>query len=199
MNTLLRLTTVCAAAAMSVPAAFAGISDFNGQTPGTYTSVVDGGVTYTYLGGDGRFDVEAASPGTPIDGNALISFRQNPGSAPFKATMASGFSSFSIGCGDFGADDDTCVLEAYDVNDVLLDTDTFNVPASSSIGGTMSVSSASKIAYVLFYEVGTFAGAIYWDNARFEEFRQAAVPTPQTLALVLLGLVGVAAGARRRA
>lgn len=199
MNAIARLAAVCVAAVMSAPAALAGVSNFNGQTPGIYTSVVDGGVTYTYLGGDGRFNVEAASPGVPIDGNALISFRQNPGPAAFKATMAAGFSSFSIGCGDFGADDDNCVLEAYDINDVLLDSDTFSIPASSLVGGTMTVASASKIAYVLFYEVGTFAGAIYWDNARFDEFRQSAVPTPQTLALALLGLVGVAATARRRA
>lgn len=199
MSPILRVAALSAALALAAPAAFAGISDFNGQAAGVYTSVVDGGVTYTYLGGDGRFNVEAASPGVPIDGNALISFYRNPGSDAFKATIASGFSSFSIGCGDFGQDDDTCVLEAYDINNVLLDSDSYLVPGGSFVGGTMTVSSAAQIAYVLFYEAaGSFPGAVYWDNARFDEF-QGAVPTPQTLALVLLGLAGVAASARRRA
>jgi hypothetical protein len=38
------------------------------------------------------------------------------------------------------------------------------------------------------------AGAVYWDNAEFT----AAVPEPQTWALMVLGLAGIAGVARRR-
>lgn len=189
---------ITALLASALGSASAATIDFNAVPLGTVSSVVTNGVTFTYLGGDGLFDVESASPGGPISGRALISFRRNPGADNFRASTASGFSSFSIGCGDFGGDDDNCILEAYDAFDNLLDSDAFAIPANSSIGGTLSVSSSTPIAYVLFREVGTFAGAIYWDNVTFERAGNA-VPEPAALGLALLALGGAAAARRRRA
>jgi len=191
------LSAIAAAAVFASGAATAGVIDFESVSTGTYSSVTDQGVTFTYLGGTGDFDVTASgSPGWPISGNALISFfQQGESNAPFKATMAGGFSAFAIGGGDYNADDDEYYLEAYDSFDSLLDSDYLYVDETVYGGGMVSVSSATPIAYVLFWEDGTYPGAVYWDNA---EFTAAAVPEPQSWALMGLGLAGLAAFARRR-
>lgn len=188
---------IAAAAVLVLGAATAGVIDFESVPVGTYSSVTDQGVTFTFSGGTGTFDVTpSGSPGWPISGNALISYFQNPdSSSPFKATMAGGFSSFAIGCGDYNQDDDECHLEAYDALGNLLDTDYLYVDPSTYGGGMLSVASASVIDHVLFYETGSYAGAVYWDNA---EFTAAAVPEPQTWAFMVLGLAGIAGVARRR-
>lgn len=187
---------LAAAAAIAAGSASAAVIDFESVATGTYSSVTDSGVTFTFTTGSGLFDVGFASPGAPISGNNLISYFQNPGAGAFKATMAGGFSSFAIGCGDFApSDDDECHLEAYDAAGGLLDSAVLSQPEGHpGGGGMMSVSSSTPIAYVTFYEVGSFAGAVYWDNAEFT----AAVPEPQTWALMALGLAGLGAVARRR-
>ena len=109
------------------------------------------------------------------------------------AYLIIGCASFAIGCGDYNQVDDECHLEAYDALGNLLDSDYLYVDPSTYGGGLLSVSSASVIDHVLFYETGSFAGAVYWDNAEFT----AAVPEPQTWALMVLGLAGIAGVARR--
>ena len=190
----LSLVAIASMALLAGGAATAGTSTFEDVATGVYSSVVSGGVTYTFTAGTGMFNVDSQSPGAPISAHNLISFFQNAGSGAFKATMAGGFSSFSIGMGDFNADDDIGHLEAYDASNNLLASDMIVVAPSVFGGGTMTVSSATPIAYVLFYETGSFAGAVYWDNAEFKP----AVPEPQTYALMALGLAGLAAVARRR-
>ena len=189
------LLAVAAAAAMGAGTASAATIDFESVAAGVYSSVTDSGVTFEFNGGTGLFDVTPADPGYPISGQALISYFQNEDSAAaFRASMAGGFSSFSIGMGDYNADDDEGYLMAYDASDNLLDSDYLYVDASTYGGGMLTVSSATPIAYVLFYEDGSYPGAVYWDNAEFT----AAVPEPQTYALFGLGLAGLAAVARRR-
>lgn len=192
----LSILAVAAAAAMTAGTASAGFIDFESVPTGTYSSVTDSGVTFTFTAGSGLFDVVSASPGAPISGQALISYFQNPGPGEFKATMAGGFASFSIGCGDYApSDDDDCHLNAYDSAGGLLDSATFFQPSGHpGGGGTMTVSSSTPIAYVTFNETGSFAGAVYWDNVEFT----AAIPEPQTYALMGMGLLGLAAYARRR-
>ncbi len=177
-------------------AASAAPIDFESVATGTYNSLTTEGVTFTFTAGNGNFRVETASPGAPIAGKSLISYRDNEGEGNFRASTAGGFSSFSIGCGDFGADDDVCILEAFDSLNNLLDSDSYTIPAGSSTGGTLSVSSSTSIAYVLFRETGSFAGAIYWDNASFEQAN--AVPEPAGLALALAALGGFVAARRRQ-
>lgn len=185
---------IAAAAVLASGAASASVIDFDSVPTGIHSSVTDQGVTFTFTDGTGKFDVTSASPGWPISGNALTSYWQNPGAGAFKATMAGGFSSFAIGGGDYNGDDDEYHLEAYDSLGNLLDSDYLYVDASVYGGGMLSVSSAMPIDYVLFYETGTYPGAVFWDNAEFT----AAVPEPQTWALMALGLVGMGAYARRR-
>lgn len=49
---------------------------------------------------------------------------------------------------------------------MLLGSDAFLIPASGP-GTTLSVSTASPISYVLWWEEGAFASAVYWDNLTF--------------------------------
>ena len=100
----------------------------------------------------------------------------------------------SIGMADYGADDDQGHLEAYDAGGHLLASDSLYVPANSYAGGTMTVTSAAPIAYVLFYESGSYPGAVYWDQASFT----AAVPEPGSMAMMLGGLAALGALRRRR-
>ena len=185
---------LAAAAALAAGSASAAVIDFESVPTGTVSSVTDSGVTFTFTAGTGLFDVVDASPGWPISGHSLISYFQNPGPGAFMATMAGGFGSFAIGCGDYNADEDHCHLRAYDALGSLLDADDYINPDTTYGGGMLSVSSASPIAYVTFWEDNAYPGAVYWDNAEFT----AAVPEPQTSALMALGLAAIGFAARRR-
>lgn len=189
---------LAAAAALAAGSASATVIDFESVAAGTYSSLTTGGVTFTFTADTGTFEVVASgSPGAPIAGNALLSYSTNPGPGAFMATMAGGFGSFSIGCGDYGADADYCHLSAYDAAGGLLDAGSYVNPASTPGGGMLSVSSATPIAYVTFWEDGAFPGAVYWDNVEFTA-APAAVPEPQTYALLALGLAAIGFTARRR-
>lgn len=188
---------LAAAAALAAGSASAAVIDFESVATGTYSSLTTGGVTFTFTAGTGTFDVIASgSPGAPIAGNALLSYLTNPGPGAFKATMAGGFGSFAIGCGDYNADEDHCHLSAYDAAGGLLDAATYINPASTYGGGMLSVASATPIAYVTFWEDYVNPGAVYWDNVEFTA--AAAVPEPQTYALLALGLAAIGFTARRR-
>lgn len=186
---------LAAAAALAAGSASAAVIDFESVATGTYSSLTTGGVTFTFTAGTGAFEVVASgSPGAPIAGNALLSYITNPGPGAFKATMAGGFGSFAIGCGDYNADEDHCHLSAYDAAGGLLDTATYINPASTYGGGMLSVASATPIAYVTFWDGEPYAGAVAWDNISYTP----AVPEPATVALMGLGLAAVGAMARRR-
>lgn len=193
----MKLAYLFAASALALAASGAGAAtiDFNSTPTGNYSSLTFGDATITYTGGTGTFDVTDADPGAPIDGRALLSSSANGyTNAPFKVAFASGASSFMIGVGDYGGDEDNSYLSAWSASDVLLDSAYFFNPAGNFGGGYLSVSSAETIAYVTFWDEEPFAGAVYWDNITYAP----AVPEPETYALMGLGLAAVCFIARRR-
>lgn len=157
--------------------------DFESTPTGTYTALVYGPVTISFLGGTGEFNVDDATPGAPISHHNVISFFKNPGSDPFQATFAVPVSSVSIGMGDFNADEDEGHLRAYDAANNLLSSDFISIPGHVFGGATLTVSSATPIARVEWNETGSFAGAVYWDNLSY-----TASGVPDSLGMSGLGL-----------
>ena len=193
MNSIGRTALGCIAGLVIAGPATATVIDFESTPTGYYSSLTIGAVTFSYLGGG--FDVTSACPGSPICGNALLG---NPyGSAAFNATIAGGTSSFSIGFGDFNSDAETGYLEAFDSLGNSLDSDSAFIPGSLYGGATLAVSSGSpNIAYVRFWTGGDYPGSVYWDNAEYGG--TAAVPEPETYAMMLAGLGMLGFIARRR-
>ena len=172
--------------------------DFETTATGSYTSLVYGPVTISFLDGSGAFNVDNQTPGPPVSGHNLISYFTNPGIGSFQATFAGGATSVSIGMGDFSADDDEGHLRAYDASNNLLDSDFILVPASVFGGATLTVSSGTPIWRVEWNETGSFAGAVYWDNLIYTPANNGAVPEPASWALMLMGFGGMGAMLRRR-
>jgi hypothetical protein len=190
-----KLALAVGLAAGSAGTAMAATIDFESTPLGTYSSLNYGAVTVSYLAGTGTFQVQSQNPGLPVSGHMLISYFTNPGPGSFQATFAGGASSVSISVNDFApSDTDDVHLRAYDAANNLLDTDFFVIPATGP-GTTLTVSSSTWIARVEWNETGSYEGAVYWDNL---SYTTAAVPAPETYALMALGLAFTGFAARRR-
>lgn len=184
---------ILAACGIASSATAATTIDFESTPTGTYSSLTYGSVGITFLDGSGNFDVVNEFPDLPVSGHALISFFTNPGSGFFQATFSGGASSVSIDVSDYSpSDDDEPFLYAYDSIGTLLDSDSIYITEGGP-GGTLTVSSSTPIAYAQWNEVGSFEGAVYWDNLVY-----APVPEPETYAMLLAGLGLLGFAARRR-
>jgi hypothetical protein len=192
---LAKLMLALGLAAGAAGSAMATTIDFESTALGTYSSLAYGPVTISFLAGSGTFEVQHQTPDPPNSGNMLISFFTNPGEGSFQATFAGGVNSVSIDMSDYSpSDDDEGHLRAYDAANNLLTSDYLHIPETGP-GGTLTVSSATAIARVEWNETGSYAGAVYWDNLTYGV---AAVPEPDTYALMGLGLAFTGFVARRR-
>jgi hypothetical protein len=99
----------------------------------------------------------------------------------------------SVDLGDWDADADNLLLQAFNSSNVLIASASAINPADVNGGLTLSVS-APGIAYVLFNETSNpgFQGSIFFDN-----FTYNAVPEPATLLLFGAGLLGLGAAKRK--
>jgi hypothetical protein len=197
MNRAIKSFVSLAAACLAAGSSAGATIDFETVSPGIYTELTVAGITFT-RGGQSFGAVDWGFPSDAFSGISLgpwYPYRTLPqADVAFRAEIGGGFSSFSIGMGDNGTDEDQGRLEAYDAQGNLLDSDSLSIASGVAGGGFMSVSSTTPIAYVLFYELGSFPGVVAWDNVSFA----SAVPEPQTAVLLGAGLAAAGWFARRR-
>jgi len=170
----------------SVAQADTVVIGFENLTLGSsYASIVYPGVTFTYIGSSNNILQVQSSPGPPLSGNVILGGDTYQNTEWYKATMAVETHSVSVDMGDYNADIDSLVLKAFDSANNLLATDTFYNPANVYGGHTLSVSSSTAIAYLLFNEVNDPLGSPYQGSIYFDNFTYS---TPEPTLSLLLGI-----------
>lgn len=213
MGENMRSTMFFAAAALSV-SALAGLSapssaavvtiDFEGFADGQTISGIDlGGVTLTrgpstlVISDPPRGLSERGIKGEPFSGGE------------YRADFAEDTTFVSIDLGDFGGDEDTLYLRAFDFLGNLIDSASEVLARSTEGLRTLEVTGGA-IAYVLFGSSGDFESSVYADNLSFErrggvtpdpepdpDPQPSPVPLPAGGALLFGGLLGLSALRRR--
>jgi hypothetical protein len=172
----------------------ATLIDFNAVTPGTYTTLGIGGVTFStpnanevmYLQSDysGQYNTEGISIQNTYASNAFGLLRfdfLNPASA-------FGF--------NWGASDEQWTLTAYDIFGVVLATILPPITKNANNGFTGLWVNSPLIARAELS--GPAYDYIFVDDFRYVSVEASVVPEPVSVVLLLTGLVGVGAVARRR-
>lgn len=179
---MIKYTLAALAAAATFSTAQAATLDFD-----TVGNCAGGpGVTFTILSSS-SCSVRNTPNGT--NGLSLLS----PTTQQVRADFTDTVSFVSVDLGDFGADNDTVFIRAFDSANVLLGSQFRNNLGARL--GTVSVA-AANISYAIF---GTTidAGFISADNFTFTP-ETPAVPLPAGGALLLTGLAALAIGRRRK-
>jgi hypothetical protein len=153
------------------------------------SSYTESGVTFTAITGAGLRGQTSSNGSIGIAGYA----------SPFsliKASIAGGAKFVSVGLGDIGSDSDNLVLSIYDSSDNLLGSTSLLIPSSNALLNTLSLNSATDIAYAIF---GSTAPSVSGSSIIGDEFtylNESPVPEPASLLLSLTAL-GLLAGYRR--
>jgi hypothetical protein len=200
MSKFLTAAIVAAGLALTPASARAGVITFESTPTGVYGSLTILDATFSFLGGNLKFDVgNAGATGAPeVSNHALVSYFQNVDNAGlFRVDFSVPVFSVQLGVGDFGEDADTVTLKAYTAANVLLQTVTTTIPAGGVglTGVFLNAGGPNAAAYITFNSTGVFPGSVFWDNLSYNEPR---VPEPASLLLIGGGLAGFAARRRRR-
>lgn len=191
MNAFRALTSIGAASiALVACAASAAVTviDFNSQNSNAVGSLTIGSVTFTPEGTAALFtstfgNGPNGTVGLAASGSEFI---------PLRATIGGGTSFVSVDLGDFNADADSLFLRLYDINDILLASDTAEIDASFTGMVTLSATAAGT-AYAVFGGVGVAGSSVYSDNFTF-----STVPEPASWAMLIAGFGLVGAASRRQ-
>lgn len=156
-------------------------------------------VTFTYTGGASGNQLHAYDAGSalpPLSYITIIGDNSHQSGEWYVATFKPGVivKSVSVDMGDYNADRDDLVLNAYDSLNNLIGSATDFLPETLTGGKTLSVNTSVAISYVKYNGFGQYPGSLYMDN--FIYTGTSAVSEPMTLLLLGLGLTGLA-GARR--
>ena len=145
------------------------------------------GATFTLLGG-----ASCEIDGTP-NGTTGLNLSNSQTFSQIRADFSSLVNSVSVDLGDFGADNDTVFIQAFDAFDNLLDSSSLSGLGSSL--GNVAVA-AADISYVIFGSDTGDIGFIAADNFAFESAQ--VVPLPAGGALLLTGLAAFGVMRRRK-
>ncbi len=171
----------------------ATVENFNATTPGSYTNLNTGIVTLS--GNDTLFIENTFTNGYNATGNYLAN--QNSGFTVLTLDFSSTVSAFGF---NWGASNESWVLAAFDVNNVLLGS--YSVPESQfSNAGDFYGIAANGISRGVLTQTSFGDGPVDYviiDNLRFAASQQGAVPEPSTWAMMLFGFGAAGAMLRRR-
>lgn len=177
---------------------------------GTLTMTVDG-LTITITRPGSSFDIVSNTSGgqtgkpASFGDNSLDPFFEDTNSAPFILDFSTPISAFSVDYGDFGADFDEMLLEAFSGaratgNLLAMTTDTYGV--SSFADFSTATVSAQGIRSIRMVGGSTgFPHSVFYDNLTATQ-QTVIVPEPSTLVLsgiaLLFGITGHVRQRRKR-
>ena len=179
------ILTICALFAFSASASAITV-DFNSAVgdPNGYT---DQGITFTYNGTGSSFYGTA-----PNGSNAQLMRFDN--TSFWNADIAGGATAVSVDLGDYNQDADQVFLSIFDSANNLLDMITQDLADSFTGMVTLSLASASTIAYANYGTTGALGiSGIYSDN-----FTVSPVPLPAAAWLFGSALLGFFGFSRRK-
>lgn len=166
---------------------------FNGLT-GTPLTYTEAEATFSIDSGGALFFTNNSPTGSTAMGVATVPFGN------FRADFAGTVSMVSVDLGDLGGNDaDQLFLQVFSASNVLLGSDSDQIPAQVSTFRNLSVS-APGIAYAIFGMVGISGNSGVADNFTFtpETEPGADVPEPGTASLLLFAASLIWIGRHKR-
>lgn len=164
---------------------------FDSQPNATFASLTSNGVTVSGIGGLLRTDNTYANQ---YNGRGSHYVDNNMGATSgIRINFAAPVNGFAF---NWGASDDGWVLSAFDTAGALIESFATPITMSSNAGDYIGIQAAG-IAFATLTD--RLAGDwVFIDNIVFSAAAAAAVPEPQTFALMGLGLLGLGLASRRR-
>lgn len=164
------------------------VVDFESVAAGAYGSVTAGGITFTAGAGTSLYVDSAYAGNYNTTGQSLKNTYNSDAFGLLTITFGAPTTSFGF---NWGAADTVWTLSAYDASNNLLGSRSLTATGPSNAGEFYGLALGAGAAYATIS--GDHGDYVFVDN-----FTVGAVPEPETYALMVLGLVGLAAVKRGR-